>query len=80
MKFELGKYYQHSTGKKLYICGLGETFYHGSCFIGENEKGELSPTGKSEENAINYIEITKEEFENREFYHSKLYKGENENE
>lgn len=62
MKFELGKYYQHTTGAKLYICGLSETYYHGRCFIGENEHGELSPIGSSEENAMNYHEINKEDF------------------
>lgn len=62
MKFELGKYYQHTTGAKLYICGLSETYYHGSCFIGENENGKLSPIGKGEANSENWYEITKERF------------------
>jgi hypothetical protein len=64
MKFELGKYYKHTTGSKLYICGLGETYYHGRCFIGENERGELFPIGNTQENAMNYKEITKEQFIN----------------
>lgn len=62
MRFELGKYYQHTTGAKLYICGVGDTHYHGNSFIGENENGELSPVGRHEENAINFKEISKEEF------------------
>lgn len=62
MKFELGKYYQHTTGSKLYICGLGETIIYGSCLVGEDEHGDLIAVGKSEENAVNYSEITKEQF------------------
>jgi hypothetical protein len=62
IKFELGKYYQHTTGSKLYICGIGETHFYGSSLIAENEYGELAPVGKNEENAVNYHEITKNEF------------------
>jgi len=62
MKFELGKYYQHYDGSKLYICGICETYYHGRCFIGENEKGVLNPVGSEELNAENYREIKKETF------------------
>ena len=29
MKFELGKYYIHTSGRKLYICGLAETNAYG---------------------------------------------------
>lgn len=62
MKFELGKYYQHTTGTKIHICGLGETYYHGRCFVGENNNGELSPVGSDESSAVNFHEISKEEF------------------
>jgi hypothetical protein len=65
MKFELGKYYQHTTGSKLYICGISDTYYHGRCFVGENEYGELMPIGNTQENAMNYKEITKDEFVNK---------------
>lgn len=66
MIFELGKYYQHTTGTKLYICGIGETIYHGRCFIGENQCGELAPIGCSEHNTVNFTEITKEQFMERD--------------
>ena len=62
MIFELGKYYQHTAGVKLHICGIGDTQYYGKCFIGENEFGELIPVGCTEVNAVNYAEITKDEF------------------
>ena len=64
MKFELGKYYRHTSGRKLYICGLAETNTYDRCFVGEDEKGNLSPVGNTEENAINHVQITKEEFLN----------------
>ena len=62
MKFELGKYYQHTTGMKLHICGLSDTYYHGRCFVGENNKGELLPVGSDEASAVNFHEISKEQF------------------
>lgn len=62
IKFELGKCYQHATGSKLYICGLADTYYYGRGLIGEDERGELSIVGDYEENAINYHEITREQF------------------
>lgn len=81
IQFELGKYYKHTTGTKIYICGLGETYYHGRCFIGENERGELSPVGNGKENAINYSEITKDDFVNNKDVNPALnYKEMNKNE
>lgn len=34
-KFEIGKAYQHNSGMQMFICGMGDTIYHGSCFIAE---------------------------------------------
>jgi hypothetical protein len=34
-KFEVGKAYQHSSGKQLYICGEANTLAYGLCLIAE---------------------------------------------
>lgn len=62
MKFELGRYYKHTTGSKIFICGLADSIFYGRGLIAEDERGELSRVGDSEENTVNYAEITKEEF------------------
>ena len=62
MKFELGKYYQHTTGCKLHICGIADTRIYGICFVGESDLGTLYHIGSEEEKAVNHAEITKEEF------------------
>ena len=65
MTFEVGKTYQHSTGKKMTIIGKLETHIWGECFIGETSDGELVPVGESEENAINWVEVKKQTKEDR---------------
>jgi len=35
MKFEIGKAYQHNSGIQIFICGMADTIFHGTCFIGE---------------------------------------------
>lgn len=66
MKFELGKFYKHTTGRTLSIVGLAETTMWGRTFVGEEIKNEgmsiLIAVGNCEDNAVNYIEITKEEW------------------
>jgi hypothetical protein len=44
------------------IVGLAETTAWGSSLIGEDVHGHLSPIGKTEENAINWVEITEKEW------------------
>lgn len=61
-KFELGKFYQHTTGEKLYICGVVDTNAYGKTLVGEDGYGNLSPIGNHEFATENYREITKEEF------------------
>ena len=62
-QFKLGKYYKHTTGRKIYIAGIADTKYHGVCFVGENPLGELFPIGIGKEGfSENYIEITEKEF------------------
>ena len=59
MKFEIGKYYQHTTGQKLRILCEAETTYHGNAMICEFDDGELRPVGYTEDAAVNYVEIPK---------------------
>ena len=33
--FEIGKAYQHNSGMQMFICGMADTIYHGTCFIAE---------------------------------------------
>lgn len=60
MKFEVGKTYQHSTGKRMTIIGRLKTHIYGECLIGERDTGELVPVGELEENAVNWHEHGKE--------------------
>lgn len=34
-RFEIGKFYEHTSGKQLHICGLVDTLLWGICFIAE---------------------------------------------
>ena len=56
MIFEVGKTYQHSTGKIMTIIGRLKTHTYGECLIGERDTGELIPVGESEDNAVNLHE------------------------
>lgn len=62
MKFELGKYYEHTSGAKYYIAGVMDSIFYGMCFIGEDDRGGFDPVGSTADNALNYKEITKEQF------------------
>ena len=63
-EFELGKYYMHTTGTRLYICGVCDTLTYGMCIVGEDYYGNLIPIGKHEGATENYKEISREEFLN----------------
>jgi len=72
MKFEIGKYYRHSTDSYLYICGEVDTHMWGKCLVGEMSSSggfehRLQPTGRSECNAMNWEEITEAEFKKKAF-------------
>lgn len=60
MIFEVGKTYQHSTGKRMTIIGRLHTKTYGECLIGEDDIGVLQPVGEKEENAVNWREYTVE--------------------
>lgn len=56
MIFEIGKTYQHSTGKRMTIIGRLKTHLWGECLIGETDTGELVPVGEQEDNSVNWTE------------------------
>jgi hypothetical protein len=67
MVFEIGKYYKHTCGSVLHICGCAETHVFGWTLIGDNKTGELIPIGSGESHAVNYVEIKKDEFLNNDW-------------
>lgn len=63
MKFEVGKYYRHTTGQKLHVLGELETTMWGKTLIGESDwRSELIPVGQTDDNAVNWSEIDREEW------------------
>lgn len=60
MIFEVGKTYQHTSGKRMTIIGRLKTNTYGVCLIGEDDAGELHQVGENEENAINWHEVKEE--------------------
>lgn len=61
MIFEIGKTYQHITGKRMTIIGRLKTHFWGECLIGETDNGELVPVGEQEDNRINWEEVEVDE-------------------
>ncbi len=35
-RFEIGKAYEHNVGMQMFISGMADTIYHGTCFIAES--------------------------------------------
>ena len=62
MRFEVGKYYSHTTGDEMAILCESETTLWGKCYIAETNTGELKPVGNDESCTANYTEITKEKW------------------
>ena len=61
-QFELGKFYKHLTGKKIYICGVCAPMYYNKCLMSESPDGVFIPVGNHEGATENWCEISKEEF------------------
>lgn len=57
MKFQIGKYYQHTTGEVMHVICHVSTFFHGDTMLAESEGG-LSPVGKDECSAQNWIQVS----------------------
>ena len=66
MIFKVGKYYKHiGTGELLHIVGEVTTTMYGNCLVGEvTNNYDLIPVGKTKDNAINFVEISKNEWDN----------------
>lgn len=63
IKFEIGKYYKHNTGECLSILGEVKTTLYGECLVAESsECAYLKPVGKEKCHAVNYVEISHEEW------------------
>ncbi len=64
MIFEIGKFYRHTTGIFMAIVGEVNTTMWGSTLIGESTHDSygLMPVGRDEASAVNWEEITKEEW------------------
>ena len=63
MFFEKGKAYRHvGTGTELKMLEEIETSIYGKCLLAEDLHGDFHPCGQHEENAMNYIEISIEEY------------------
>lgn len=60
--FEIGKYYQHSMGRRISILCWAETYFHGRCMIAEESDGCFTPVGADEANAVNWEEISREQW------------------
>lgn len=58
MRFEIGKTYQHTSGKKMTIVGSAHTKAYGWCLIGEENDGYLKPIGTGDDGyAQNWEEV-----------------------
>lgn len=63
MIFEIGKAYEHSSGKQIYICGKINTIGFGKCYMAEvGGSLEFRPVGIGESYTDNYFEIPVEKF------------------
>ena len=58
MKFQIGKYYQHGSGRVISIIGQANTFFHGAGLLAEEEGGHLIPVGTDEDAAQHWREVS----------------------
>lgn len=58
--FELGKCYAHNGGCQMKIVGIMDSTMFGTCFVGEEIGGKFIPVGMSNENFVNWYEISKD--------------------
>lgn len=65
MRFEVGKYYEHSTGKKMHILGeVNSDIYYSPGLVAEDLEGNFIPVGIGEEYVVNWNEISEVEWLN----------------
>ena len=65
MRFEVGKHYKHSTGKKMHILvEVNSDMHYSPCLVAEDLEGNFIPVGIGEEYAVNWNEIDEAEWLN----------------
>ena len=65
MVFEVGKCYEHNSGERMHVVAEVELdIYVSPCLIAETDGGNIIPVGKTDEYAVNFREITREEWLN----------------
>jgi len=63
MIFEIGKYYEHTTGNQLAILGELETTMFGKCLIAEQSNSNFfTSVGRDTNSADNWHEISREKW------------------
>jgi len=63
MKFQIGKFYRHTTGKEFSIVGTVRTTMFGDTLVAEqNDNVDLVAVGSDESATTNFVEISKEEW------------------
>lgn len=67
MVFQVGKYYRHATGKKIYICGSFKSKLYGFTLMAEDPLGKFAPVGDTKDHTINWNEINHDDFHHLEF-------------
>ena len=56
MRFELGKYYRHTSGAWVHIIGMVHSETWGWCLVGEDPSGALRPVGMGADHALHWEE------------------------
>lgn len=56
-KFEVGRYYKHTTGKIIKIVGAVMSDTYGMTAIAEDMSGNFKPVGTDESHTINWSQI-----------------------
>ena len=65
MRFEVGKHYEHSTGKKMHILvEVNFDMYYSPRLVAEDLEGNFIPVGIGEEYSVNWNEIDEAEWLN----------------
>lgn len=65
MIFELGKYYEHSSGERMHIiadAAEGESWWWTSPLIAETDGAKLIGAGRDEASSVNWREISRDEW------------------
>lgn len=61
-RFEIFKYYKHTSGTLMHIIGRVKTTVYGTTLLAEETDGSFKPVGEDEANMVNWVEITHQEW------------------